>query len=460
MRVATGPAPGGSGSQDEAARAVLGADALLDALFNQSEVGMTVVDRDLRFVRVNELFGILRGRNPSDLVGKTIEEALPEVAEQIVPATQQVLDTGKPVVNQEVRLSGHYLDGEEHAYRTIRYPVFGPGGEVIGVTSVIIDITDLKKTQVELDEALVLKRERDAAELAARRTQVETLARYRMIFEGASIGILRVDPSGHVVEANPAMERMLGYSAAELAEVSFRHYTHPADIEHNLTLFRELIAGKRETYQLEKRCFRKTGELLWTQVTASLERDADGTPVCAISMFEDITERKLAQETLRRQAELNEHHALHDALTGLANRRKLYVDVAERLGTATPFVLAIFDLDGFKLYNDTFGHPAGDALLAQLGARLGARLAGDATAYRMGGDEFCIVGGAEHADAMIETARDALCEQGEAFSIGCSYGKARVPEEATTLERALQLADQRLYVQKRATKVGDPIQAA
>jgi PAS domain S-box-containing protein len=80
VRVATGPAPGGSGSQDEAARAVLGADALLDALFNQSEVGMTVVDRDLRFVRVNELFGILRGRKPADLVGKTIAEALPEVA--------------------------------------------------------------------------------------------------------------------------------------------------------------------------------------------------------------------------------------------------------------------------------------------------------------------------------------------------------------------------------------------
>jgi two-component system cell cycle response regulator len=190
------------------------------------------------------------------------------------------------------------------------------------------------------------------------------------------------------------------------------------------------------------------------------ELDDAGNRDYSITMFEDITDRKLAEQSRLEQAKLNEHQALHDALTGLANRRKLYVDVAERLGTATPFVLAIFDLDGFKLYNDTFGHPAGDALLAQLGARLGARLAGDATAYRMGGDEFCIVGGTENADAMIETARDALCERGEAFSIGCSYGKARVPEEATTLERALHLADQRLYVQKRATKVGDTIQVA
>ena len=419
---------------------------------------MTVVDRDLRFVRVNELFGILRGREPSDLIGKTIEEALPEVAAQIVPATQRVLETGKPVVNQQVRLTGLNDDGKEHAYRTIRYPVLGSSGDVIGVTSVIIDITDLKKTQLELDDVLVSQRERDAAELAARRSQVETLARYRMIFEGASIGILRVDPQGHVVEANPAMEQMLGYSAAELAEMSFRHYTHPDDIEHNLLLFRELIAGKRETYQLEKRCFRKTGELLWTQVTASLERDADGSPVCAISMFEDVTERKLAQDTLRQQAELNEHQALHDSLTGLANRRKLYLDVEERLAAAVPFVLAIFDLDGFKSYNDTFGHPAGDALLARLGARLGARLAGEGIAYRMGGDEFCIVGETGHADAMIEGARDALCEQGEAFTIGCSYGKACVPREASTLERALHLADERLYIDKRASKVGESLQ--
>ena len=60
--------------------------------------------------------------------------------------------------------------------------------------------------------------------------------------------------------------------------MSFREYTHPDDIEHNLTLFHELIAGKRDAYQLEKRCFRKDGELIWTQVTASLERDADGAP--------------------------------------------------------------------------------------------------------------------------------------------------------------------------------------
>ena len=76
----------------------------------------------------------------------------------------------------------------------------------------------------------------------------------------------------------------------------------------------------------------------------------------------------------------------------------------------------------------------------------------------MGGDEFCVVGEVEHADATIEDARAALCEQGEAFTIGCSRGAARVPDEATTLERALQLADERLYIDKRTTKIAESLQ--
>ena len=420
-------------------------------------MGITVVDRDLRFVRVNSVFGVFRDKEQSEIIGKTIAEVLPEIAAQIVPPTQQVLETGKPVVDHEVRAAGVFADGE-HAFRTIRYPVLAADRTVVGVTSVIVDVTDLRKVQIELDDALVLQRERDAAELAAKRGQVEMLARYRMIYEGASVGILRVDSGGHAVEANPAMERMLGYTAAELAAMSFSAYTHPDDIEHNLLLFQELIAGNREAFQLEKRCFRKDGAMIWTQITAALERDADGAPGFAISMFEDITERKLAEETQREQAELNEHQALHDALTGLANRRTLYLDVGARLATGDPFVLAIFDLDGFKAYNDTFGHPAGDALLARLGNRAGTAVAGRGTAYRMGGDEFCVVGEAAHADATIEDARAALCDQGEAFAIGCSRGAARVPEEATTLERALQLADDRLYIDKRTTKIAESLQ--
>ena len=83
------------------------------------------------------------------------------------------------------------------------------------------------------------------------------------------------------------------------------------------------MRGERDSYQLEKRYFRKDGELIWVEVTAVLERDEDGAPRSAISMIENITERKAAEEELRRQSAINEHQALHDALTGLAEPHAL-----------------------------------------------------------------------------------------------------------------------------------------
>ena len=123
----------------------LSADALLDALFRQSDVGMTLVDRELRFVRVNEVFGVFRDKDPADVVGKTIAEVVPEVADQIVSATLSVLETGQPVVNQEV--GGTFPEGER-SFRSIRFPVFSAEAVVVGVASIVIDITDLRKAQV------------------------------------------------------------------------------------------------------------------------------------------------------------------------------------------------------------------------------------------------------------------------------------------------------------------------
>jgi diguanylate cyclase (GGDEF)-like protein len=147
------------------------------------------------------------------------------------------------------------------------------------------------------------------------------------------------------------------------------------------------------------------------------------------------------------------HEASTDALTGLGNRRALAAALRRHLDTATeldPTLLVMFDLDGFKGYNDTFGHPAGDALLMRLGARLTAGVAGAGSAYRMGGDEFCalLAPGQGDAAAMIERAAAALTEQGDGFVIGSSYGIVRLPLEAVDPEAAMRLVDQRMYEAK------------
>jgi two-component system, cell cycle response regulator len=146
-----------------------------------------------------------------------------------------------------------------------------------------------------------------------------------------------------------------------------------------------------------------------------------------------------------------------DSLTGLANRRRLMLDLQQRLSRAEespPFVLALFDLDGFKTYNDSFGHLAGDALLKRLAAKLAAATASWGHPYRMGGDEFCVLADVRPGDAsrLVATAAQALSEQGEGFEVTSAYGAARFPEEARTASDALRLADTRMYAHKEGRR--------
>ena len=145
-----------------------------------------------------------------------------------------------------------------------------------------------------------------------------------------------------------------------------------------------------------------------------------------------------------------------DALTGIGNRRRLLVDLQRALDQrpTPPTLLMIFDLDGFKGYNDSFGHPAGDALLVRLAEKLAAAVGGDGGSYRLGGAEFCVV--APIADGETERLIDATCaalsETGEGFAVTTSFGAVLLPEEATDVSTALGLADERLYTQKQSRR--------
>src|SRR3954447_19671761 len=148
--------------------------------------------------------------------------------------------------------------------------------------------------------------------------------------------------------------------------------------------------------------------------------------------------------------------ALTDALTGLGNRRKLMRDLAETLHPEErrPCALVLYDLNGFKGYNDVFGHPAGDALLARLGAHLGAAVSPDARAYRMGGDEFCVLAPIDVGNplALLERGQRALGELGDGFEISAAHGCVLVPEEAEDAGTALGIADRRMYAEKATAR--------
>jgi diguanylate cyclase (GGDEF)-like protein len=145
--------------------------------------------------------------------------------------------------------------------------------------------------------------------------------------------------------------------------------------------------------------------------------------------------------------------ALTDALTGLGNRRALMLRLDAEIEAATeaaPRAVMLFDLDGFKQFNDWHGHPAGDALLKRLGERLAASVAPAAGAFRLGGDEFCVLASADEAESqrLCEAAMDALSDVDGGFEVGSSCGLVMVPRDAATPSAVLQLADERLYAEK------------
>ena len=140
-----------------------------------------------------------------------------------------------------------------------------------------------------------------------------------------------------------------------------------------------------------------------------------------------------------------------DPLTGMKNRRSLRSDLdraLERVEAGESFVFAMFDLNGFKRYNDTFGHAAGDSLLTRLGTSL-AQAAAPGSAYRLGGDEFCVLLPERgDTDQWLTRADVALTEHGDGFTISAARGSARIPAEAHEPEEAMLLADRRMYAAK------------
>ena len=150
-----------------------------------------------------------------------------------------------------------------------------------------------------------------------------------------------------------------------------------------------------------------------------------------------------------------------DPLTGLGSQARLRMDLELReRSPEAPLTVILLDLNGFKRYNDNFGHPAGDKMLATLGKRLKAAIEPPATGYRLGGDEFLVVVdggvvelGLERREEIAVAAAEALTSKGNGFELSAAWGIASVPEETDSPAEAMQLADVRMYAQKESRRL-------
>ncbi len=229
---------------------------------------------------------------------------------------------------------------------------------------------------------------------------------FQLISENAADMIAVVDKNGHRIYNSPAYQKILGYTADDLTSHSMDQ-VHPDDRPRVLEAAEKArVTGRGE--RLEYRIRHKDGTWRVLESTASAYRGPDGTTEGLVIVNRDITERKRAEELLA-------HSALHDGLTNLANRTLLLDRLRRALGISKrhadfKFALLFIDIDGFKVFNDSLGHAAGDALLMQIAQRLSTCLRradtvsramqgiddenailGDTTLARPGGDEFIVL---------------------------------------------------------------------
>ncbi|MEU3535043.1 EAL domain-containing protein [Streptomyces murinus] len=289
-------------------------------------------------------------------------------------------------------------------------------------------------------------------------------ARFRAVFEGAAIGIGIADLDGHILQVNEALLRMFGQPQQSLRGRRVQDWTHPDDAPQTWRLYDELVRGEREHYHLEKAFNRPDGTVLWTNLTVSLLRDADGRPQYQLALMEDTTERRLLNLRLR-------YEATHDALTGLPNRTLFFERLEKVLaaGDGQRFGLCYLDLDGFKTINDSLGHAAGDRLLVEVADRLQscATAPGEMVA-RLGGDEFVALttgpGTDRTVDELAERIMNALVTpisiDGRDLLVRGSLGIVEGPAGERTAAEVLRSADITMYRAKSAggnrSELADP----
>ncbi|MFF2953621.1 putative bifunctional diguanylate cyclase/phosphodiesterase [Kitasatospora sp. NPDC057965] len=328
----------------------------------------------------------------------------------------------------------------------------GPGANGSGANGRPADET------AETDEA----DERDLATLRA------SESRLRAAFSDAGIGMALIDPEDRIIEVNPAFAALTGRTVDELVRTHIHEIVDPEGMPRRL--FRALVHGEHDRLRVEKQLKHRAGRTVWSKVTVSLIRDAEGGPLYTLALVEDITEQ-------RRLGDRLEYQALHDPLTRLPNRTYFFerldaacltpdratdplgAGVGPGTGTDGPRIgVCYLDLDGFAAINEALGHHIGDQLLIAVATRLrrGFSAHGARLVARMGGDEFAVlVPDSRGSDQLTDLAArilDALERPfdvaGHRLVVTASVGVVERSVHETTPTDLVKDADATLYWSK------------
>ncbi len=285
----------------------------------------------------------------------------------------------------------------------------------------------------------------------------ESEQRFSSTMELAAIGIAHVGDHGRFIYANPQLCEMLGYGEPEMLELTVAQITHPDDAGMTDDLREQLRSGAIKSFKVEKRYLRRDGAPLWVGLTIAVKRDRRGRPAYDVSIVEDISDRRRAEEKIQ-------YLATHDGLTGLPNRAMFMELLA--LATETvrrykrEFAVLFVDLDRFKIINDTLGHEAGDVLLREIAARLKDCVRASDVVARLGGDEFVVLLQEVNSETQVGTiARSILSAVmkpvvilGHECRVTASIGVCMHPGQGQDEHAVMKYADMAMYLAKEEGK--------
>ena len=284
----------------------------------------------------------------------------------------------------------------------------------------------------------------------------EALRYFDVAFDRSPIGMALFNTDGEYVRVNAALSALLGRPPEDLLGRRDQELTHPDDRQADLDAAWEILEGRTDTHQTEKRFVRPDGTVVWALANLTFLRDEAGRPLSWVGQFQDVTDRR------RQEAEL-QHLADHDPLTGLLNRRAFERALDQHLARVRRYgvqgALLMIDLDGFKAVNDQHGHETGDAVLAGVAERLRARLRTSDLVARLGGDEFAaLLPAADRAEAehvarvAVEVVRDLSPAAGP--PVTASVGAVVISEPDLSPHIVQREADRAMYAAKRAGRDG------
>jgi len=395
-------------------------------VFTQSPDGVVVMSSQDYVIReVNPAFLRGSGYTAEELIGQSVRlfQAGPD-SDELEQTLEALVREGR-VANREMCFRTR--DGRE-----LTALVSGILTDIDGEPSllcIIKDISDLRHAQEQL-----------------RRSE----ERFRGAFENAPIGILLLDPLGHIFQANRFATDLLGYGDGALANLHVSRLV-PADERADLKeQLERLLRGNDSALRSERRLVCADGLEIWTNCHVVLQRDSHGQPLYCIAQIADITEMKTSQRRM-------EHLAFYDTLTELANRRlfndRLQQAVEHCRRHSLRAALLYLDLDQFKRVNDTLGHECGDALLKEVAARLIGCVRKEDTVGRPGGDEFTILlhdldspdQAATVARKILRALERPITISGHQLVVTTSIGITVIPDDGEEPNALTKNADLAMY---------------